>query len=183
MDTHSNSTTNAVGAGETTPAQNPVDPLTFVAQLRAMRQSVPDYTQLPITQRRPLQSLANRGADSRLVEAAINGLAESPLVQQALGRSPEDVRQETADADAWNSVETELRALLSGVATANLLRRHRIGDTALKVYAIAKGLVRDEAHKDLLPHVETLKRVNRARVQKRSSDSGQPPQTPAGKAT
>jgi hypothetical protein len=58
-------------------------------------------------------------------------------------------------------VEDELRAMLKGVAAANVSRRNRIGKTALLTYAVSQKLVRSEEHADLLPHVEVMNRMNR----------------------
>jgi hypothetical protein len=71
-------------------------------------------------------------------------------------------------------VEDDLRALLDGVTAANLVRRNRIGEVALAVYAIARRLARQKQHADLLPHVETMKRLNRFGV-KRGKAAPEPP--------
>ncbi len=58
--------------------------------------------------------------------------------------------------------EQEALAFLNGIAAANLVRRYRIGKTALAAYSIATRLVQQQPqHADLVPHVETMKRLNR----------------------
>ena len=69
--------------------------------------------------------------------------------------------QQTVDADRWTAVEDELRAMLNGVAAANLVRRHRIGLTALQTYNICRQLVRQKEHAALLPPVQGMKRLNK----------------------
>jgi len=166
----------AATATATDPATNPgnapaVDPATrpqtLVLQLRAMRELIPEYTQLRISEAQSLRVIAT-GTDPQFVQATINGVGASLNVQQALGRTPEELRQETADAASWTAVEDEARALLKGVVAANLVRRHRIGQTALAAYAIASRLSRQQEHANLLPHVEMMKRLNRFGVKKRT---------------
>lgn len=65
------------------------------------------------------------------------------------------------DANGWTALEDEARAFLNGIVAGNLVRKYRIGKKALAAYSIAKRLVQDPAHADLLPHVETMKRLNR----------------------
>ncbi len=159
------------------PGDPAVSPQTLVAQLRAMRGMIPDYTQLPLKDRKSLQAIA--AANPAFVQASINGVGASDNVQQAIGQTPEELRQDTADAQSWTAVEDEARALLNGIVAANLVRRHRIGQTALTVYAIATRLSRQKQHADLLPHVETMKRLNRFGVHKRAAKPAGPVPTPA----
>ena len=169
----SNSNPNAAAPGD--PA---VTPETLVAQLRAMRGMIPDYTQLPQKDRKSLQVIA-AGTNPDFVQASINGVGASDNVQQAIGQTPEELRQDTSDAQSWTAVEDEARALLTGIVAANLVRRHRIGQTALTVYAIATRLSRQKQHADLLPHVATMKRLNRFGVKKRAAKPAGPVPTPA----
>ena len=61
--------------------------------------------------------------DADFVQASINAVTES---------------------DRWTGVEDELRAMLNGVAAANLVRRHRIGHTALQTYNICRQSARQK---------------------------------------
>jgi hypothetical protein len=136
-------------------------PDTLVAQLRAMRALVPEYMQLPVPEKKALITVA-KGTDPDFVQSAINSIGASSNVQQAVGSTPEQVRQDTIDAQSWTVVEEEARSFLNGIVTANLVRRYRIGKTALAAYSIATRLVQQQPeHSDLLPHVETMKRLNR----------------------
>jgi hypothetical protein len=154
----------------------PADPATLIAQVRAMREVIPDYTHLPVPARQSLRAVASTDPD--FVRASINSVSESPNVQQALGRTPEDLRQDLADVLSWTDLEDEVRALLDGVAAANLVRRNRVGEAALATYAIARRLVRDKQHANLLPHVATMKQLNRFGV-KRVKATPAPAPTPA----
>jgi hypothetical protein len=71
------------------------------------------------------------------------------------------MQQAATEVQQWTVVEDELRAMLKGVAAANLTRRHRIGRAALQAYGITRMLVRDPDNADLLPHFAEMKRLNR----------------------
>lgn len=133
--------------------------ITIVQQLRDIRAHIPEYVQLSAADAQALRRAAN--VDPEFVQASINAVTESDRVAGVLGRSASDLRQETVDADRWRAVEDEIRAMLNGVAAANLVRRHRIGLTALQTYNICLQLVRQKEHAALLPHVQGMKRLNK----------------------
>src|ERR1700682_2196887 len=118
----------------TAPDPTPVllTPDAVLAQLMALRQQIPDFTQLQIPDAQTLRSAANVGPV--FVRTAIDTVRNSDKVQSALGRTPDDLQREALAADKWWSVEAELRALLKGVSAANLLRRHKVGTAALPAY-------------------------------------------------
>jgi hypothetical protein len=149
MSTRTNAT-----AGET-----PVKPESIAEQLRALRQQIPSYSQLTTAEAQSLRSVA--GADPAFVHASINSIGASPGVEAAIGLTPEALRLEADEALRWTAVEDELRAMLKGVAAANLTRRHRLGTVALQAYGISRLLVRRPEHADLLPHLAEMKRLNR----------------------
>lgn len=142
------------------PGQPATNPDALVAQLRAMRAQIPEYTQLAAAERRSLITVA-KATDPEFVQAAINSIGASSNVQQAIGSTPEELRHDTMDANGWTALEDEARAFLNGIVAGNLVRKYRIGKKALAAYSIAKRLVQDPEHADLLPHVETMKRLNR----------------------
>src|SRR5262249_43311911 len=71
-------------------------------------------------------------------------------MQTALRTDPEAMLAESPEAARWIAVEDELRAMLHGVATANLNRHSRLGMTALQAYGISRHLVRQPEHAHLL---------------------------------
>ena len=123
--------------------------------------------QLPATDRKALVIVA-KGNSADFVQSSINTVGASPIIEQALGQSPEELRQDTTDAQNWSVVDDEARALLKGIAAANLVRFHRIGSSALAAYGLAKRLVRQKAHADLLPHVDVMKKLNKIGTGKKS---------------
>ena len=136
-----------------------ISPDAIVEQLRAVRSQIPEYSQLTIANAQTMRAAS--GADRRFIEASINAIGASPMVQSAVGVPAETMRAEADEAVRWTAVEDELRAMLKGVTAANLTRRHRLGLNALQAYAISRALVRKPEHADLLPHVAEMKRTNR----------------------
>ncbi|HEY2091217.1 MAG TPA: hypothetical protein VGJ81_04970 [Thermoanaerobaculia bacterium] len=159
----SDSTTNTPVTPSTT--ANPED---VVTQLRAIRQLIPEYGQIPATVKTTLHSAAN--VSPHFVNASINTIGASTVVQAAVGRSPEELLQESSDVARWSAVEDELRAMLNGVTAANLGRRHRLGLTALQTYGVTRQLTRKSEHADLLPHLDNMQRLNRFGRKKATSD-------------
>lgn len=159
----------------------PITPEDLVAQLRAYRLQIPEYTQLTQVSSRALQAAA--AVNIHFLHASINAVGTSSSVQSALGTSQETMWQESDDSARWKAVEDELRALLKGVAAANLTRRHRLGLTALQVYSICRQLVRKPEHADLLPYVAEMRRQNRfGRKRKSAPPDGEPQSQPTPQA-
>ena len=138
---------------------NALTPEAVVEQLRTIRQNIPRYSQLTVAAARPLRGVAI--ADLRFVDACVNAIGASPALQQALGTTPEAMRLEADEMARWTAVQDELLAMLKGVATANLTRRHRVCLAALQAYSISRQLVRDPEHANLLPHIDEMRRLNR----------------------
>ncbi len=151
-----------------------VAPEALVEQLRSMRQFIPDYRQLRVSEARLIRAAAF--VDPRFVEAAITAISACHCLRGALDQTAAGLNAEVADAARWAVVEEELRAMLQGVVAANLVRRHRVGMATLQTYSISRQLVRQEGHEDLLPHVAAMKRLNR--FGRRSKSPGEEPEAP-----
>jgi hypothetical protein len=136
-----------------------LQPELLVEQLRALRQQIPEYTQLTLAEAQTLKGPAT--ADPGFVNAAISTIGASAVVLSAVGITPEAMQQAATEVQQWTVVEDELRAMLKGVAAANLTRRHRIGRAALQAYGVTRMLVRNPDNADLLPHFAEMKRLNR----------------------
>lgn len=149
-----------------------VGPEALIEQLRNMRQFIPDYTQLRVPDARLIR--ASAFVDPRFVEAAIGAISACHCLRGALDQTPDDLNREVADAARWAALEEELRAMLQGVAAANLMRKHRVGMATLQTYSISRQLVRQEGHNDLLPHVAAMKRLNR--FGRRAKSPGEEPE-------
>jgi hypothetical protein len=137
----------------------PLTPEQFVEHCRMLRQHVPDFGPLPKASANALRAAARVTPEFSL--ASINTVGASNPIAAAISSDAPTLLREREDADRWNTAEVELRALLEGVVAANLARRHRIGLAALQTYSIARQLVRQKEHADLLPHVDAMRRLNR----------------------
>lgn len=137
----------------------PFTPEQIVEQLRMLRQHIPDFGPLSTPEGRALSRVAHVGDD--MVLAATNTVGASPFVAGAVGQEAEALRTERVEIGRWRAVEDELRTMYKGVVSANLSRRHRLGLTSLQTYFIARQLVRQREHANLLPHVDEMRRANK----------------------
>lgn len=151
-------------------------PDAMVAQLRAMRQQIPNYAQ--ITPAHTRQLIAAMSVSNEMVTAAANAIGESAIVQAAVGATVDHIRQESSDASVWATLEEELTATLRGVVTANRMRRYHLGTITLQTYAITKTLAKRPEHADLLPHRDALRRTNRFRKAPRGTSKQDPQPAP-----
>ena len=159
-------------------AEASTSPDALVAQIRAIRAMVPEYAQISREERRRMITVA-KITSPEFVQASISGVSTSPSLQQNLGRTPEEMRADTMDALTGAAAENEARALLEGIVTANLVRRHRIGKTALRAYALSQRMVDQPEHADLIPHLEAMKLTNRFGIGKRKKAEPAPATVPA----
>ena len=158
----------------------PLTPEQIVEQLRILRQHVPDFGPLSLPSAKALRTTAKVPDD--FVLASINTIGASPAIAQALASDAPALLAQREDAGRWSAVEDELGTMFTGVAAANLGRRHRIGLAALQAYSIARQLVRKKEHADLLPHVENMRRTNRF-GRPRTNPPAAPPATPTPPVT
>ena len=87
------STQESVNQNSALGAQEPaVTPESIVVQLRAVRQQIPEYGQLPSSDLRSLAAAAHVHPD--FTQAAIGAMGASATVLSAVGTNPEDVQRE-----------------------------------------------------------------------------------------
>ena len=159
------------------PAPAMLSPEQIVQQLRALRAQIPLPDALPAMPASRRRRLAH--VDAQFIVAAINASGASPAVQAALGRTDEDLRQETDASNRWTAVTDEVRALLQILLDANTLRRQRIGLAALQTYKICEQLARDDVHASrLAAHIGEMKRLNKFGRARRKAPQQDPQPTP-----
>ncbi|HEY0141826.1 MAG TPA: hypothetical protein VGF48_13085 [Thermoanaerobaculia bacterium] len=151
----SNQKKTEIDASTAAPMLTPDDVL---QQLRALRQRIPQFVQLP---KNPETHAMRRRARLNVAFAreAFGAVGASDLVQGIIGNSAEELHQAEDEMARWTIVESELSAMLSGVAAGNLVRRERIAHAALQAYNLSSQLVKQEEYAYLLPHVERMKRL------------------------
>jgi hypothetical protein len=165
-------------AAEPAPGSQPLEPEAIAEQIRALRSHVPEYVHLPTASVRALRGAASVNPD--FVQAAINAAGAASGIPTLLGQTPPELRQQTEEAARWTVVEDEARALLQGIATGNVVRRHRIGLTALQTYGVVRQLARKPEFQFLLPHLQEMKRKNKFGGKKAAAPATpQPPTQPS----
>lgn len=151
-----------------------------VTQLQSLGQQLPDIA--PLTPDERLFARRQGKVSQDVVAATVTVIGASEMVQQGIGEEPDTVRQLLTDADDWDEVERQLKALLKGVQDANLVRRQRAAVIASRAYLVAQQVVRDPANAGLRPHLEEVKRLRnltrRAKPAKQTPEP-QPNSTPA----
>lgn len=157
----------------TIPDVSTLTPEEAVQQLQALRGRVPDFALLTVPDSQSLSRAA--AVDVRFVHEAINAIAASPNLREALGRDAEELRHSLEMTDRWSQVVVELDKLRVGLLGAMKVRRHRVGATALQVYQLSRQLARYRENATLLPHIDAMRRVSRFP----RSRAAQPAATPA----
>ena len=168
-----------------TPQPTPtVTPEGIVQQLRAVSAQIPEVTPLTPQQRKILRGQARTSKNGEIVETSISMIDTEDLVSQAVGQSADEVHAMVAESGRWTTVENELRAMLNGVAGANLIRRQKIAVIAERAYGVGSQLARDPEHAALVPHVEEGKRLRKLARRKKPVPPTQSPssETPATSA-
>lgn len=160
-------------------SEAPSTPEEFVLQIRAMlaRLPKPEAANAPVALKRRLAHV-----DPNFVQASINAAGTAPDIQTMLGRTDEELRQETEAANRWTAVADEARTLLKEILAANTVRRQRIGLAALQTYAICRQLVRDDRHATrLAAPLAEMKRLNKFGRARRKPAEGEPAPLPVEK--
>jgi hypothetical protein len=156
-------------AANTTPMLTPEE---VVAQLRGIRERIPEFVQLPAS---PETLRIRRAAKLNIefAQEAFSTVGASEAIQGVIGNSPDELHQAQDEAGRWAAVESELHALLRGVSSANLIRRQRIAQAAVQAYNVSRELVKQQDYAHLLPHVERMKRLPKF-GRRRAKPGGEP---------
>ena len=179
-----NEATTTQAAPADTPQTVPVSTLTpeaVVEALRTLRAQIGDTTPLTIAQRKSLRGKIR--ASNPILQASINVIGALENVAQAVGQPANDVRQMFDDANRWTAVEDELRSMLNGVSSSNLIRRQRISLVATQASIIGTQLARDPANAVLVPHVQEIKRLKSFTRRKKAQQAPGTPHSPASGTT
>lgn len=169
-------------AAADTPQQTPaVTPEGIVQQLRAVSAQIPEVSPLTGDQREILRRRGKTAKNGDIVETSISMIGAADLVSQAVGQTPDEVHAMIDEAGRWAQVEDELRVMLNGISSANLIRRQKIAVIADRAYGVGSQLARDPEHAVLVPHVAEIKRLKNIARRKKPAATPQPPapNTPA----
>ena len=153
-------------------------PEEVIEQVRVMRDRIPEFNPLPKEQKTGRMMRLAR-IDPAVLHASIGAVGTSPVIQSVIGNTPEELVQAHAEMTRWSVAENELRALLEGVAAANLVRRHELGQAAQKTYHVGRQLAELREHANLVPHVEEIRRLRKlGRRRSRAAAEPEPPAPP-----
>jgi len=169
--------TNAVAAADLPQPAPLLSPEVVVEQLRVMRGQIGEVSPLTPEQRKTLRNQTR--TTNPILQASINVIGALDNVSQAVGQPAGDVRQMYDEANRWTAVEDELKAMLNGVAGANLIRRQRIALVAAQAFTISTQLARDPANAVLVPHVLEIKRLKSFNRRKKAAQAPGSPASPA----
>ena len=141
-------------------------PEDVIQRLRAVRNELTDEDQpMKAAQRRDLRDRTKRTPPS--IQAAMSAIGMSEKVSVTIGVSSADVADLMEMDRRWMAVEEDLRSFLNGVSSANLMRRHQLGQIADHVFAITKQLVRWPENEVLINIYEEMKRLRTLERQKK----------------
>lgn len=170
-----NPNTQAAAADTPTTPATLLTPAQFIEQLQALVAQVPEVPSLT-RQERTLLKRNPRLPDAE-VQAAINVVGASEKVTHVVGQPADDVRKLVEDTNRWKAVESEVKAVLKGIADANLVRSQRTRAIAVLAYAVGQRLAREPENASLVQHVEEMKRLKALRRRKPAA-----PESPAPEA-
>jgi hypothetical protein len=163
-------------AAADTPQQTPVvTPEGIIQQLRTVSAQIPEVSPLTPDQREILRRRAKTSKNGEIVQTSISMIGAADLVSLAVGQSADEAHAMCDESNRWGAVEDELRAMLNGVAGANLIRRQKISAVAERAYGVGSQLARDPEHSVLVPHVQEIKRLKKIERRKKPAPTQQTP--------
>ena len=168
---------NAADTPQPTPSPTPES---IVEQLRAVSSQIPEATPLTPVQRETVRSRARTAKNGEILQTSISMIGATDLIANTVGLEAPKVRELCDEWNRWSSVEDELRAMLNGVSSANLVRQQRLSAIAETAYGVGVQLTRSPEHAALLPHVQEIKRLKKLERRKKPATTPQAPapQTP-----
>ncbi len=151
-------------------------PEDVVERLREIQAEIDEIKSLSFAERRDLRNKI-KTSDAAL-QASVSIIGASDNVAHAIGRSVEDVLEIFSDRRRWYAVESELRTLLNGVSSTNLVRRYQLELIAGHAYTIAARLARDPANAILIPLVEEVQRLRKLERRRKPASRTEPEAPP-----
>ena len=138
-------------------------PEQIIEQLRVMRQQIPNFVQLPNNRETDAMRRLARAISLEFAHEATNAVGVSPVVEGAVGNTAEGMYRDKDIAGRWAAAENEMRSVLRGLSSTNLVMRQRLCRDALQAFNISRELVKQPEHAHLLSHVEAMRRLKRPR--------------------
>jgi hypothetical protein len=176
-ETTNHQTNGTAAAVDVPPSEPALTPEAVVDVLRSTRARIAEVAPMTVQERKVLRRRAK--TSDLVLQASINVIGALENVSQAVGQPADEVRQLADEVNRWTAVEGELRAMLNGVAGANLVRRQRIALIAGQAFNIGTQLARDPANAVLVPHLQEVKRLKSFKRRKQAAPAPGTPASPA----
>jgi hypothetical protein len=176
-ETTNHQTNETAAAVDAVPAEPALTPEELVDLLRSTRARIAEVAPMTAKERKVIRRHAT--TPDSVVQASINVIGALDNVSQAVGQPADDVRRLSDEVNRWMAAEGELRAMLNGVAGANLVRRQRITLITGQAFVIGTQLARDPANAILVPHLQEVKRLKSFKRRKQAATAPATPPSPA----
>ena len=141
--------------------------------VRTLRESVPGLVLIPKERLREL--IAAASVSDEALETVTISVEATPDLASASTLVPAEVRDVIAFSRAYAGVIDEAALLERMLRHTIIVRRARVGQEALKAFALAKNLNRPRKSDLLVPHIEAMQRTFK-RPRKKPTET--PPETP-----
>ena len=140
-------------------APAPVPPEMIVSGMQQLQERIPGFVQLSLEERRSMTRTAH--LDPEFIKAGIHAATMWQKTKAVLGRSAEELRAEEEDIRRWDDAIRSFTAILQGMTSANLSRRHHLGRDILRLYRMLGILMmRPSPETSLLrPYYEEMQRL------------------------
>src|SRR5687767_11534439 len=134
-------------------------PEAIVRGMQQLPQHIPEFEQLSLEERRSMARAAH--LDPAVIQAGLLLAAMWDRTPQVIGRPAEAMRQDDEDTRRWDDAIRSFSAILQGMTSTNLKRKHRLGEDILHVYRLVGILMKSPSPETALlrPYYEEMKRV------------------------
>lgn len=139
---------------------SPLSPEEFIEALHALQARIPDVS--PLTAEERLVARRQARLSEETVNYSLSLIGMTDTIADAVGSRPDAAREIVTDRNRWTKAQLELKAMLSVIADANLVRAQRVAILATRAYLIAQQLARGPEGVDLRYHLEEIKRLRAA---------------------
>jgi hypothetical protein len=146
-----------------------------------MRQRVPNFV-FPDSPNAKTRLISAGSVPRQFIELSAVAVKNSVHLVRGGGASPDQLRDMTSYADAYDPVADELEALASFIRHSVATARNKAGSDALTTYALVRRLAKRPETADLAPVVEDMRNAlgNRGRRAKsKPAPTPVPPAKPA----
>ena len=125
--------------------------------VRSLRESVPGLVLIPNERIKELITAAS--VSDEFLEAVAIGVEATPDLASASKLVPADIYDVIAFSRAYAGAMDETELLHRMLRHTMIVRRAKVGQEALKAFALAKGLNRPRKSELLVPHIEAMRRT------------------------